>query len=133
MTQVVTNPSADREEKIEHAAKILRASKQANAVFMAVYQGNRRCKMIEDMRRDISGFNANTYRAANRLEAENILDKKRLKGKDTYCKISFYTHNRDRILRLSKNSKRLKKYPTKRKILVSHSKSTFTFQTRPKI
>lgn len=50
MTQVVTNPSADREEKIEHAAKFLRKSKQARAVFNLLYKGNKQCKSIASNR-----------------------------------------------------------------------------------
>lgn len=132
MTQIVSNPSADREEKIEHAAKILRDSEQAKAVFELVYRGPKQFKTIDDMRKKLGAdFNENTYRAANRLAAENILEKNTHNGRDAYYKIGFYTHNRDRILRLSKNPKRLKKYPTKRKVSLSGGESTLTFRTNP--
>jgi len=130
MTQVVTNPSADREEKIEHAAKFLRKSKQARDVFGLLYKGNKQCKSIEDMRCKIKGFNTLTYVAANRLAAENIIEKR---DKSTYCKIHFYTHNRDHILRLSKNSKRLRSYPTKRKVTLLREKNIFSFRTNPQV
>jgi len=133
MTQIVSNPSADSAEKVEHAAKILRVSKHAKGVFKLVYRGKRGYKTVDDMRKEIRGFNTNTYVAANRLAAENILEKKKYQGRDAYYKISFYTHNRDRILRLSENSKRLKSYPTKRKILITHGKTIFTFRTKPQV
>lgn len=133
MTQIVSNPSADREEKIEHAAKILRLSSQAKSVFKLVYQGHRRFKTIEDMRQEIAGFNTRTWTTANRLVAEDILESKKIRGRTAYYKISFYTHNRDRILRLSENPKRLKSYPTKRKTVVAQEKITFTYRTRPQI
>lgn len=133
MTQVVSNPSADSAEKVEHAAKILRASKHAKNVFKLVYRGKRGYKTVDDMRQEIRGFNTNTYVAANRLAAENILEKKRHQRRDVYYKISFYTHNRDRILRLSENSKRLKLYPTKRKTSVNYGKTTFIFHTKPQV
>ncbi len=133
MTQIVSNPSADSAEKVEHAAKILRVSKHAKNVFRLVYRGKRGYKTVDDMRKEIQGFNTNTYVAANRLAAENILEKKKYQGRDAYYKISFYTHNRDRILRLSENSKRLKSYPTKRKISVNYGKTTFIFHTRPQV
>jgi len=119
MTQVVSNPSADGPEKIERAAKILRRSKQARDVFMLVYTGSKRkFRNIEDMKSSMPGFNINTYKAANKLAAEDILDKKTIKGKDFYYKVFFYATNSKAIIRLSKNKERLKTFPTKRKINV---------------
>lgn len=127
---IVSNPSADRPEKIEHAAKILRVSKQAKEVFRLVYTGGKQCKTIDDMRAGIRGFNNNTYAAANRLAAEDIVEKRTVKGRDYYCKIPFYTHNRNHILRLSENKNRLKTFNTKRSILSKESK-IFSFSHRP--
>src|SRR3990170_1919931 len=111
MTQIVSNPSGDRAEKIEHAAKILRSSQQAKAVFKFVYTGRKTFKTIDDMQKGFSHFNKNTYKAASRLVSENILEKKKNNGQDAYYKIAFYMTNRDHILRLSENVKRLKSYP----------------------
>lgn len=132
MTQLVSNPSADSAEKIERAAKILRVSKHAKAVFESVYRGHKSHKSIDDIRREVPKFNTNTYVAADRLYAEDILDKKGLKGKIFYFKVPFYTRNRDHILRLSENKKRLESYPTKRKVSAISGRAVFTFLTKPR-
>lgn len=130
MTQVVSNPSADSEEKIEHAAKLLRGSKQSKNVFAFVYKGGKQCKTIAEMQKGLLGFNKNTYKSASKLAAGNILEKK---GRSNYCKIPFYASNRDRILRLASNKKRLDAYPTKRKVISVGKNTSFIFQTRPKV
>lgn len=133
MHNIVSNPSADREEKIEHAAKILRASKNAKAVFELVYKGQKQFKTIDDMRSMIRGFNTNTYQAANRLAAEDILEKRIASGRHSYYKVKFYTHNRNHILRLCKNKQRLKDYPTKMKVKASGGKTIFAFASKPQV
>lgn len=130
MTNVVSNPSADAAEKIERAAKILKASPQAKAIFELVYAGGKRFKTIEDMRAGLGNFNKRTYAAADRLASEDILEKKKLNGKNAFYKIPFYAHNRDHILRLAGNARRLKNYPTKRNSAPAKSGSTIVLRTR---
>jgi hypothetical protein len=131
MMTVVSNPRADADEKIERAARILRASKQNKEVFKAIYAGRKRFKSIEDIKRFVSNFNNNTYAAAARLFSEDIVDRKIVDG---YGKKDFYIHNRQRILRMSENLARLKKVPTKRKVQVQIApSSTFRFRTNPKV
>lgn len=126
---IISNPSADKEEKIEHAAKILRSSKQAKQVFIFVYTGKKHFKSIKDIRKGIPEFNKNTYKAAARLAAEDVVDKKNENGMVFYGKKEFYTYNQRQILRLSENARRLKEYPTKRKFNGASQKNTFVFRT----
>ena len=131
---VVSNPSADADEKIERAARILRASKQNKEVFKTIYAGRKRFKSIEDLEKSVSNFNTNTYKAAARLFGEDIMDKKVVKGVIFYGKKDFYKHNRQRILGMSGNLERLKKAPTKRKVQIQiRPSSNFSFRTRPKV
>jgi len=44
---VFSNPSADRQEKIDNAARILRGSKLREKVFIVVYSGHKGYKKIE--------------------------------------------------------------------------------------
>ena len=133
MAQTISNPSADREEKLEHAAKLLRQSAQAKAVFKAIYQGGKQWKTIDDLRTALGkDFNTNTYKAADRLDAESIIEKKDTGGgANLYGKVSYYATNRDIILRLSENPVRLKKIPTKRKVISVGTKAAYVFRTRP--
>lgn len=131
---VVSNPSADGDEKIERAARILRASKQNKEVFKAIYAGSKRFKSIEDVKKSVSNFNNNTYAAAARLFGEDIVDRKSVNGVVVYGKKDFYIHNRQRILRMSENLSRLKRAPTKRRVQIQIvPKATYTFRTKPKV
>lgn len=128
---VVSDTSANADEKIERAARVLRSSKQNKETFIAIYTGKTTWKTVEDIRANVSNFNTNTYRAAARLASEDMVDKKVLKKVIYYGKKDFYIHNRDRILKLSENGDRLKTYPTKRKRSVSPIVRNYTFRTRP--
>lgn len=130
---IVSNPSADSEEKVERAAKILRQSGQAKQVFKFIYRNQKSFKSIKEMRIEIGGFNTRTYQAASRLAAEDIIEKKKEGNEALYGKKEFYTHSRDRILRLSENPQRLKKLPTKRKLNVNFYNGSFDFRTNPRV
>lgn len=127
---VFSDPSAHADEKIERAARVLRASKQNKEVFVAIYTGKRRFKTVEDIRGSVSHFNTNTYKAAARLYGEDIVDRKRENGVFYYGKKDFYIHHRERILSLAENTTRLKAYPTKRKQSHTVIKS-YTFRSKP--
>ena len=128
---VVSDPSANADEKIERAARVLRASKQNKEVFEAIYAGSRRFKTTEEIRDSVSHFNKHPYKAAARLYGEDIVDRKKVKGTVSYGKKDSYIHHRDRILSLSANARRLKTYPTKRKS-VSHTViKTYAFRSAP--
>jgi hypothetical protein len=130
----VSNPSADADEKIERAARVLRASKQNLEVFKAVYGNSARFKTIDQIKRLVANANTNTYKAANRLYGEDIVEKRTRGHEVAYGKKDFYTIHRDRILRLVKNPGRLKAYPTKRKVRINSSpKIHYAFQSKPKV
>jgi predicted transcriptional regulator len=127
---IVSDTSANAEEKIERAAKVLRASPQNKEVFKIIYSGGK-SKTLEDIKKKIKKFNTNTYKAAARLHSEDIIDKKTIKSVISYGKIHFYSSHRDRVLKLSENAKRLKEYPTKRKHSTQIITKTYSFRTRP--
>jgi hypothetical protein len=128
---VVSDPSANADEKIERAARVLRASNQNKEVFTAIYTGSKRFKTIEEIRDSVSRFNTNTYKAAARLYGEDIVDRKREENITYYGKKDFYIHHRDRILSLSENAIRLKSYPTKRKPTSHTVIKNYVFRSKP--
>jgi hypothetical protein len=129
---VVSDPSANADEKIERAARVLRASKQNKEVFEAIYTGRKPWKTVEDIRGYVSNFNTNTYKAAAKLYSEDIVERKVIKAVIHYGKKDFYKHNRQRILSLSANKERLKAYPTKRKHPAHTSIiKNYSFKSRP--
>jgi len=132
----ISNPTADKEEKIAHAAKLLRSSPQARKVFEVVYKGKKHSKTIKEIQNSIKGFNINTYNAAAKLAAEDIIDKKTINKCLHYSKKDFYIHNKKIIINLSKNNGRLKNYTTKRnpKITGYQSRSTIIkLFTKPQV
>lgn len=128
----VSDPSANAYEKIERAAQVLRSSKQNKEVFEIIYSGGK-FKSMEDLKSKVTKFNTNTYKAVMRLYGEDIIDKKIIKKTIHYGKKAFYVTNRDKILKLSSNAKRLKNYPTKRKLIGSRVEKTYVFSSKPDI
>jgi hypothetical protein len=61
----------------------------------------------------IGNYSKNVYEAAAKLYAEDIIEKMNHDSSLRYGKIAFYSHNRDKILRLAKNKKALDKFPTR--------------------
>lgn len=131
---VVSDPSANADEKIERAARVLRMSKQNKEVFVAIYTGKAKFKTIEQIGASVSKFNTNTYKAAARLYGEDIVDRNNSSGAVSYGKKDFYIAHRDKILKLADNPARLKVYPTKRKLQAQVSqKTSYTFRTKPQV
>lgn len=128
---VVSDTSANADEKIERAARVLRASKQNKEVFIAIYKGKKTWKTVEDIRGSVSNFNTNTYQAAAKLYSEDIVEKKIVKRVIYYGKKDFYIHNRNHILGLSSNKVRLKAYPTKRKHVTRAVVKSYAFRSKP--
>ncbi len=128
---VVSDTSANADEKIERAARVVRASEQRKEVFVAIYSGKKAWKTIENIRPSVTNFNARTYRAAAKLHSEDIVEKKVIKGVIYYGKKDFYSHNRQHILNLSANKARLKAYPTKRKNSSKMFVKSYAFKSRP--
>ncbi len=114
MPETISNPSADRREKIANAAEVLRRSENYVKVFRAVYSG-KRVKTISEIW-ELSGIRSKVraYQAAARLYSEDIIAAAhKVNGKIAYQKIDFYTHNKRSILSFSHNPKKLAAYPTR--------------------
>lgn len=86
---------------------------------------------MREMRESIPGFNTNISIQAARLAAEDIIEKRGSGHNLAYGKKDFYNHNKAKILRLSENLSRLKKYPTKRKQGVQAVVKTYSFRSKP--
>ena len=111
----VSNPSADRNEKISNAAKVLGHSKDRKAVFLAVYSG-KKIKTTSDLLK-ISKLSSRVrvLQEINKLVSEDIVKRypERINSETAYEKIDFYRHNKTQIIRLSCNKKELNRFPTR--------------------
>jgi hypothetical protein len=118
MSTIVSNPSADRNEKIANAARILGRSVDRKKVFLAIYRGKKRIKTVSDIKQT-SGLtnNVRVLQEGKKLASEDIVKqlprKVSGKGETAYQKIDFYTQNKDEIIRLATDKKKLREYPTK--------------------
>ena len=133
MALLISNPTADSNEKIQHAAELLQKSSQAREVFKAVYSSGKAWKTIENIGEKVPTFNNKTKEAASRLVHEGIIPSKKEGIRVLYGKDGFYMSNKPKILRLAANIARLKAYPTKRNqsITVKVASNNVKFLTKP--
>jgi hypothetical protein len=110
---VVSNPSADRQEKIDSAARILRGSPVREAVFRTIYSGHKPWKTIDDIMKAVKNSGTPVYVAAAKLFHEDIITREKRNGVLWYGKSGFYSHNKKKILQLVRNKKQLDAFPTR--------------------
>jgi len=112
----VSDTSSNRDEKIANAAKVLGRSKDRKKVFLAIYNGKKKIKVVSDIQ-ELSGIRnrIRVLQEAKKLAAEDIIEQldERRDNETAYRKIDFYTHNKNRILALAEDKKRLEDFPTK--------------------
>jgi hypothetical protein len=115
MSTIISNPSGDRNDKIANAARVLGRSEDRKKIFKAIYTGKKKIKTVGEIS-SISGIKnrVRVLQETKRLLSEDIIHPaKKIKNETAYQKIDFYTHNRDKILALSKNKVKLEHFPTK--------------------
>jgi len=114
MAPIVSNPSADRQEKIANAANVIGKSKVRLDVFCAIYTGKKRVKTVGDIRNFLNQkySRIEILNQGKRLASEDIVTQ--IKTTETaYEKKDFYTHNKAKIISLVKNKEKREKFPTK--------------------
>lgn len=115
MSTNVSDPSANRNNKIANAAKVIGRSKDRKKVFLTIYTGKKKVKTVSDLL--VLSKLKNKVRVlqeAKELFSEDIIKKlpNKIKNETAYEKIDFYTRNKDTIIRLVNNKKKLEKFPT---------------------
>lgn len=117
MTQSVTDISANRQEKIANAAKVIGRSYNCREVFSIIYRGKQKIKTVDDILSNstILKTRKSVLREGKKLASEDIIKQqdRKLNGDTAYEKLDFYTKNKDKIISLVKDKKKLKKFPTK--------------------
>lgn len=130
---VISNPSADRQEKIANAARILRASSLRRMVFEVVYAGHRKFKNINQIQAAIKNNSSRVYKAAAKLAAEDIFAREKNGTTLSFGKQDFYTHNKQEILKLATNKILLDRFPTRERPQVKVRNSPVVFSNRVRI
>lgn len=111
----ISNPSGDRNDKIANAAKVLGRSDDRKKIFRAIYTGKKKKKTITEIS-NISGITnkVRVLQETKKLCSEDIIQAaEKINGETTYQKIDFYTHNKNKIISLATNKKKLDSFPTK--------------------
>lgn len=111
MVLPVSNSSADRNDKMANAAKLLEKSDDRQRVFEAMYGGKRR-KMVKDLMKITKMSEVRVSQEIKRLFSEDIVERS-VTRPYVYEKIDFYNHNKSKILSLARNKEKLKKFPTR--------------------
>jgi hypothetical protein len=115
MSKSISNPTADRPEKIANAAKVLGRSRDRKKVFLAIYKGKQGTKTVDDIRQMTGLRRMRILQEAKRLHNEDIIEQLPFKvNKDTaYRKIGFYSQNKKKIVSFADDRKKLEAFPTR--------------------
>jgi hypothetical protein len=121
LSEIVSNPSADRREKIANAAGLLARSPSLMEAFLAIYRGKQKIKTVSEIKQS-SGLrnNVRVLQEGKKLASEDIVVQlpRKVKGETAYQKIDFYTQNKEEIIRLARNKRKLREYPTRSNLRV---------------
>jgi len=116
MIMRVTDTTGNRQDKIANAARVLGKSKPRAKVFLAVCKGKQKTKTVSKLL-SLSKLpnKIRVLQEAKKLADEEIIEQleKKVQNETCYKKINFYCKNRQEIVRLAQNPKKLKEYPTK--------------------
>jgi len=116
MVNRVTDTTGNRQDKIANAARVLGKSKSRTKVFLAVCLGKQKIKCVSDLLLISKLPNkVRVLQEAKELTDEEIIEQleKKKNNETCYKKIDFYCKNRQAIVNLARNPKKLKEYPTK--------------------
>jgi len=109
----VTDAAASRREKIANAAEVIGQSKDRKKVFRAIYAGKKKVKTRDELVASTKLGPIRVVQEAGVLFDNDIVNKFRIGRRMAYEKYSFYSQNKEAILRLAGNKKAIEKYPTK--------------------
>ncbi len=117
MSLNISNPSADRNEKIRNAATVLGKSKDRKKVFLEIYRGKRRVKAVQEIASNADMPPKRVLEEGKKLLDEDIIGVTKKDGRTAYTKLSFYAKNKDAIvrlnIRLNNNKGKLRNFPTR--------------------
>jgi len=108
-----TDVRSSPKDQIAHAAEAIGRSGHRRKVFIAIYRGKKKVKTVSEVVQ-ISGVRRISVLQEAGVLADNKIVHKTKVGKElAYEKDSFYSQNKEKILRLASNKEALDKFPTK--------------------
>jgi hypothetical protein len=100
-------------EQIAHAAEVLGKSEHRRKVFVAIYEGKKRVKTVSELEKRCGLPRLRVLQEAGVLGGNDIVHKTKIGKELAYEKDEFYSHNKEKVLRLAGNREALDRFPTK--------------------
>jgi guanyl-specific ribonuclease Sa len=113
MTLAVTDVRSNSNDQIAHAAKVIGRSKTRRAIFEELHRSKRRIKTVSQLEAATGLTRQRVLDDARKLAHEQIVKATKRDGEIAYERDGFFYGNRNKILGLVKNPKKLKAFPTK--------------------
>lgn len=115
MVLSVSDSLSNVNEQIEAAARVLGRSNHRHKVFDKIYFGKKRIKTVSELVEKTGLNRKQVLTQGKKLVNNHIVDQVKYEGETAYQKIDFFHHNKEKILQLAEDPKKLANYPTKRK------------------
>jgi hypothetical protein len=113
MTVAVSDARSNANDQIAHAANALRSSPHRKRVFIEIYRGKKKAKTVVELMRATKLARVAVLQDGGRLAGLHIVNQIKIDGQTAYEKDAFIATNRNKILGLAGNPKKLREYPTK--------------------
>lgn len=113
MTVAVSDARSNANDQIAHAANALRSSPRRKKVFIEIYRGKKKAKTVAELMRATKLTHVAVLQDGGKLAGLHIVNQIKIDGKTAYEKDVFIATNKNKILALAGNPKKLKEYPTK--------------------
>jgi hypothetical protein len=113
MTVAVSDARSNANDQIAHAANALRSSARRKKVFVEIYRGKKKAKTVAELMSATKLTQVAVLQEGGKLAGLHIVNQIKIDGKTAYEKDVFIATNKNKILTLSNNPKKLKEYPTK--------------------
>jgi hypothetical protein len=113
MTVAVSDARSNANDQIAHAANALRSSPRRRKVFVEIYRGKKKAKTVAELMKATKLTQVAVLQDGGKLAGLHIVNQIKIDGKTAYEKDVFIATNKNKILALAGNPKKLKEYPTK--------------------
>lgn len=113
MAIAVSDPRSNSNDQIAHAASALRSSPRRTKVFIEIYRGKKKAKTVPELMRATKLGQVAVLQDGGKLAGLHIVNQVKIDGRIAYEKDLFIATNKNKILALASNPKKLKEYPTK--------------------
>lgn len=109
----VNDIRSNSQDQIAFAARVIGRSKRRQKVFLAIHQGKKKIKTVQEIVEVTKLSRMAVLQEAGKLCNNNIIKKTKLNGDTAYEKDKFFGQHKKKILQLAENKKQLSNFPTK--------------------